>query len=180
MRTLIIELLRMLSEIEAVFVQPNDSLYLRKLYLKMNKVTFGKSLWVGRALSLSLPQKLRLGERCALGNSVKIENHAMITIGDDFIGSSGLFLASGAHDPVNMAPKQLPIAIGNRVYCGVNVTILAGVTIGDDVVIGAGSLVCRDIPSNSIAVGVPARVIKTLDRSCIDSYWTWSSQQFLN
>lgn len=174
MRILIVELLRILSEIEAVFVQPNDNLYFRKWYLKINKVSFGKSLWIGRAFSLSLPQKLRLGERCALGNSVKIENHAMITIGDDFIGSSGLFLASGTHDPVNMIPKQIPIVIGNRVYCGVNVTILAGVTIGDDVVIGAGSLVCKDIPSNSVAVGVPAKVIRQLNREHDDSFWTWA------
>ena len=176
MHTLLLEFMRLLSELEAMFVQPNDNLRLRKLYLRMNKVTFGKSLWVGRSFSLSLPINLALGERCALGNAVKIENHAMIEIGDDFTGSSGLFLASGAHIPENMLPKQLPIIIGNRVYCGVNVTILAGVTIGDDVVIGAGSLVCRDIPSNSVAAGVPAKVIRPLDRSREDFFWTWASR----
>ncbi|HEY9610735.1 hypothetical protein [Allocoleopsis sp.] len=72
-----------------------------------------------------------------------------------------------------MAPTPRPIQIGNRVWCGINVTILAGVSIGDDVVIGAGSLVCKDIPSNSIAVGVPAKVIRPIVRDDIESLWSW-------
>ena len=58
-------------------------------------------------------------------------------------------------------------------WCGINVTIMAGVTIGDDVVIGVGAVVCSDIPSNSIAVGVPAKPIKRLDRSRDQKIWTW-------
>lgn len=56
-----------------------------------------------------------------------------------------------------------PITIGNNVYLGNNVIILPGVHIGNNVVIGAGAVVSRDIPDNSLAVGVPARVIKTCD-----------------
>ena len=56
-----------------------------------------------------------------------------------------------------------PITVGNDVYIGNNVTILSGVHIGNRVVIGAGAVVTKDIPDNSVAVGVPARVIKTVD-----------------
>lgn len=56
-----------------------------------------------------------------------------------------------------------PIRIGNDVYIGNNVNILPGVTIGNKVVIGTGAVVAKDIPDNSVAVGVPARVIKTTD-----------------
>lgn len=56
-----------------------------------------------------------------------------------------------------------PIAVGDNVYIGNNVIILPGVKIGNNVVIGAGAIVSRDIPDNSVAVGVPARVIKTAD-----------------
>ena len=56
-----------------------------------------------------------------------------------------------------------PIVVGNDVYIGNNVIILPGVTIGNNVVIGAGAVVSKDIPDNSVAVGVPARVIKTTD-----------------
>lgn len=56
-----------------------------------------------------------------------------------------------------------PIVVGDNVYIGNNAIILPGVTIGSNVVIGAGAIVSRDIPDNSVAVGVPARVIKTTD-----------------
>ncbi len=56
-----------------------------------------------------------------------------------------------------------PIVLGDNVYIGNNVIILPGVTIGSNVVIGAGAIVSRDIPDNSVAVGVPVRVIKTTD-----------------
>ncbi len=56
-----------------------------------------------------------------------------------------------------------PIVLGNNVYIGNNVLLLPGVTIGSNVVIGAGAIVSRDIPDNSLAVGVPARRIKSAD-----------------
>lgn len=56
-----------------------------------------------------------------------------------------------------------PISIGNNVYIGNNVIILPGVQVGDNVIIGAGAVVSKNIPDNSVAVGCPARVIKTAD-----------------
>ena len=55
------------------------------------------------------------------------------------------------------------IRIGNDVWLGANVTILPGVTIGDNVIVGAGAVVTKDIPDNSLAVGVPARVVKEIE-----------------
>lgn len=56
-----------------------------------------------------------------------------------------------------------PITVGDNVYIGNNVLLLPGVTVGSDVVIGAGSVVSRDIPDHSVAVGVPVRVIKSTE-----------------
>ena len=56
------------------------------------------------------------------------------------------------------------IEIGNNVFIGSNVTVLLNVKIGDNVIVGAGSVVTKDIPSNSIAAGVPAKVIGTFDK----------------
>ena len=56
-----------------------------------------------------------------------------------------------------------PITVGDDVYIGANTMILGGVTIGNKVIIGCGSVVTRDIPDNSVAVGSPARVIKSAD-----------------
>ena len=58
-----------------------------------------------------------------------------------------------------------PVTIGNDVWIGGQVTILPGVTVGDGAVIGAGAVVTRDIPPHTLAMGVPARVIRTLDEA---------------
>lgn len=84
---------------------------------------------------------------------------------------SGCLIASGVtilcHEHVYRNPNNsnLPllksVEIGERTFVGVGATILPGVTIGDDCIIGAASLVSKDIPSGSLAVGVPAKVIRS-------------------
>lgn len=56
-----------------------------------------------------------------------------------------------------------PITIGNNVFIGARATILPGVTVGDNVVIGASAVVTRDLPSDCVAAGIPAKPIRTLD-----------------
>lgn len=163
-----------LSELEAFFVRQNDSLRFRRFYFRYCGVRFSIPLWVGRKFRLHGGHNVSLGDRCALGDFVQIIAWETVRIGCDFIGSSGLHINTGGHDPQTMEPQCRPITIGDRVWCGVDVTVLPGVTIGDDVVIGAGSVVCEDIPSHSIAVGVPARVIKALQRNPEEKFWTWA------
>ena len=62
----------------------------------------------------------------------------------------------------NIREYGKPITVGSDVWIGGHVTVCPGVTIGDNVVIGAGSVVVHDIPSDSVAVGNPARVVKSL------------------
>lgn len=77
-----------------------------------------------------------------------------------YIDEDGNFDESIEYTFVN---TRSPVKIGDRCWIGANTIILPGVTIGDNVVIGSGSIVTRDIPSNSIAVGNPARVIRQND-----------------
>lgn len=58
--------------------------------------------------------------------------------------------------------RSLPIQIGNDVWIGGSVTIVPGVTIGNNTIIGAGSVVTKNIPSNVIAAGIPCRVIRQI------------------
>lgn len=92
---------------------------------------------------------------------ITIGNNVHITNGVRFITHDGGTLLF--RDQVPDLEITKPIKIGNDVYIGNNVLILPGVTVGNKVVIGAGAVVTRDIPDNSVAVGVPARVIKTAD-----------------
>lgn len=64
-----------------------------------------------------------------------------------------------------------PIKVGNNCWLASNVTVCAGVTIGDNCVIGAGAVVTHDIPDNSLAVGVPAKVIRKItEKDHLDDY----------
>ena len=92
---------------------------------------------------------------------ITIGNNVHITDGVKFITHDGGTLLYRHLVPDLEITK--PITIGDDVYIGNNVILLPGVNIGSNVVIGAGAVVSKDIPSNSVAVGVPARVIKSAD-----------------
>ena len=93
----------------------------------------------------------------------------LITIGDNVHITSGCAFVT--HDGGTLILRQevpdlewtAPIVIGSNVYLGVRTLVLPGVTIGSRVIVGAGSIVTKSIPDNSVAVGSPARVIKTVD-----------------
>lgn len=90
---------------------------------------------------------------------ITIGSHVHITSGCQFVTHDGGTLVLRHREP--SLELTAPIVVGNRVYVGMNTTILLGVTIGDDVIIGTGSVVTKDIPAGSVAAGVPARVIKS-------------------
>lgn len=92
---------------------------------------------------------------------ITIGNNVHITDGVKFLTHDGGTLLY--RDKVPDLEITKPITIGNDVYIGNNVIILPGVAVGSNVIIGAGAVVTKDIPDNSVAVGVPAKVIKTAD-----------------
>ena len=96
-----------------------------------------------------------------------ILDESSVTFGDNvFIAPNCSFYTAGHPiDPIERnkgLEYAKPISVGNNVWIGGNVCVLPGVTIGDNCVIGAGSVVVKDIPANSVAVGNPCKVIKTI------------------
>ena len=95
---------------------------------------------------------------------------ASITVGDNvFIGPScGFYTASHPlqYHPRNKGmEKAAPIVIGDNCWFGANVSVMQGVTIEAGCVIGAGSVITKDVPENSLVAGVPAKVMKSIDQN---------------
>ena len=132
--------------------------YFYKLIVgKLNPVKYAKKVGVNMG-GVHLYGTISWGSEpwiITLGNNVHITNGVRFITHD---GGTLLF-----REMVPDLEITKPVTIGNDVYIGNNVLLLPGVTIGNKVVIGAGAIVTRDIPDNSVAVGVPARVIKTAD-----------------
>lgn len=113
------------------------------------------------------------GHFCSFGNHI-YANHGLtlvddttITVGDYTMFGPHVTIATARHPLDSHLRKQglqqnLPVNIGQNCWLGANVTILPGVTIGNNVVIGAGSLVTKSLPDNVLAYGSPARVVKKL------------------
>ena len=118
---------------------------------------------------------------CDYGKQIRVRKHffanfhftvldeAPVTIGDDcFIGPNvSIYTACHSTDPIERNSRREwaePVTIGNNVWIGGSVTILPGVTIGDNVTFGAGAVVTRSIPADVVAVGNPCKVVKTIPR----------------
>lgn len=110
------------------------------------RLEIGAGTFVNYGTSIGASNLIRIGRNCQIGNHC-------IMIDNDYHGVDPALRTT-------MPPSQ-PIILGDNVWLGVRVTVLKGVHIGDGAVIGAGSVVTNDIPARALAVGVPARVIRT-------------------
>ncbi|MDO5571046.1 MAG: sugar O-acetyltransferase [Bacteroidales bacterium] len=110
---------------------------------------------------------ISVGENFFANYNLTILDEAEVIFGDNaFIGPNvSIYTIIHHYDPIlrnKGIMKALPVIIGNNVWIGGNVIIMPGVTIGDNCVIGAGSIVTKDIPSNTMAFGNPCKVVKEI------------------
>ena len=112
--------------------------------------------------------RIRLGHRVWLGPYVVIYGHGGVEIGDQALISMHASILSSDHAIPERAKLirhcqdvLKPTKIGKDVWIGANAVILGGVTIGDGCVVGAGAVVTKDLPAYSVAVGVPAKIVRS-------------------
>jgi len=110
---------------------------------------------------------ISIGADVHVGPYTTIYGHGGVTIGKDTLVSMGCRILSSNHTVppdrtiIRSQPDlPLPVSIGNDVWLGANVIVVGGVTIGDGCVVGAGAVVTGNLPPYSIAIGVPARVVR--------------------
>ena len=125
------------------------------------------------ALNECKGHKIKIGKNVQINDFVHISAANLITISDNVLIASKVFISDSSHGkydgfnqdkpstpPQNRKLYSSPIFIGKNTWIGESVTILKGVSIGNNCIIGANSIVTKDIPDNVIIVGSPARIIK--------------------
>lgn len=155
-------------------IKPSDraaqTAILRQIFGKM-----GEGTTVNTPFWCDYGYNTQVGAHFFANHNCQILDGGRITFGDDvFIAPNCVFTtaehALDAQQRAEGLEVALPIAVGNRVWFGTGVTVLGGVTIGDDTVIAAGSVVTHDIPSGVVAAGVPCRVLRRITEADRNRY----------
>jgi maltose O-acetyltransferase len=129
--------------------------------------SFGDDSWFRPPVYFDYGYQTRVGARVFANYGLMCMDVAPITIGDDVQLGPNVQLLTPTH-PLEPGPRRdkweaaKPIVLGDNVWLGGGVIVCPGVTIGADTVVGAGSVVVRDLPAGVLAVGNPARVVRSL------------------
>lgn len=135
-------------------------------YWRMKGVSIGENCEIYRSANFgSEPYLIAIGDHVRINSGVQFVTH------DGGVWVCREYIKSGDSYKIDIFG---PISVGNNVHIGNNVIIMPGVKIGNNSIIGCGSIVTRDIPDGSVAVGIPARVIESLDE-----YITKNKNKFL-
>lgn len=115
------------------------------------------------------PKKIKIGTGVAFSFAVSggcyIQGNNGIYIGEDTIFARNVCIISANHNASDLKSHlpERPIHIGKKCWIGANAVILPGVHLGDQVIVGAGSVVTQDFPDKSVIAGVPARILHTIE-----------------
>ena len=121
-------------------------------------------------------ENLFIDDYSAIGIGFKVWAFHKVNIGKFNMFAGNVEISNGGHDVQSFEPYSEPLIIGNGCWIGHGVKIIKGVTIGNNVIIGGGSVVVDNIPDNAIAVGVPAKVIKY--RELPEKVWHLGNEYF--
>lgn len=143
-------------------------------------IVLDEHVWIFGTLSSQSGGKIKMGKYTKIGEHSRVTAVESVTIGDYTAIANGTVITDNNNHPINpdyryymrqqaatddsrlwKHSSHAPVVIGKNVWIGDNVRIQKGVTIGDNSIIAANSIVTKDVPSNSIAAGNPARIVKT-------------------
>ena len=157
------EALKITSEINGKYNPPEK---IRELFSKLTESEIDETFALFPPFYTDCGKNIKIGKNVFINACCRFQDQGGIEIGDGSLIGHNTTIATLNHD-FNPAKRQnltpRPVKIGKNVWIGSDCTILPGVEIGDGAIIGAGSVVTKSIPANTIAVGNPARVIKEIE-----------------
>jgi len=153
---------RMTFELNGSYHDPEE---IRELLSRLFNKPVDPSFRVFPPFYTDFGKNITVGKNVFINACCHFQDHGGVTIGDGCqIGHNVVFatLNHGLAPEERQTTYPAPIILGRNVWVGSNATILQGVTIGDNAVIGAGAVVTKDVEANTIVGGVPARFIKSI------------------
>lgn len=136
----------------------------------------GDNLWVEPIFRCDYGSNISVGDNFYANYNLTILDIAPVTIGNNVMIAPNVSIFTAGH-PIHPQARNSgyeygrPITIGNNVWIGGGAILLPGVTIGDNAVIAAGSVVGRDVPAGVVAAGNPCRVVREITDADRDFYW---------
>ena len=135
---------------------------------RKGQIRFGRFVWIGHGSKIRCHEGIvEIGPKTVVGQDCTISAYQRVSIGRQCVIADRAMFIDFDHnvaDPERPIRKQgiykRDVVVGSNVWIGYGAQILRGVTVGDNAIIGASSVVTRDIPANAVAAGSPARVIR--------------------
>ena len=157
------EALRIAGELNGAYRSPER---VRELLAELTGKPVHESVNLFPPFTADFGKNITLGRDVFVNSGCRFQDQGGIVVGDGCLIGHNAVLTTLNHDldparRADMHPAR--VVLGGNVWLGANVTFLPGVTIGDDAVVGAGSVVTRDVPPRTVVVGSPARVVRSLD-----------------
>jgi acetyltransferase-like isoleucine patch superfamily enzyme len=152
-----------------------------------SQITFGDGAYVGPGAWLNVVRdgRIAIGAGATIGPGVTIAAAALVEIGPGALLSARVSLIDHGHDAEGWILPALergeqprhdwaltdpsPVVVGAGTWIGINAVVLPGVTIGDGCIVGAGSVVTRDVAPGTVVAGTPARVLRAVGATVVDS-----------
>jgi acetyltransferase-like isoleucine patch superfamily enzyme len=152
-----------ISEFFLFFESENNETKIRNFFLRKIGFKIGKDVIIDKNISFFEPNTILIGnnilirENCYLDHDIIIEDN--VTLSKDVI------ILTAGHNPETMEYVMKPVKICKNVWIGARAIILPGVTIGENSCVAAGAVVSRNVNANTLVGGVPARAIKDIAKS---------------
>ena len=136
----------------------------------------GENVWINQPMTLAVGATVTIGAGTYINSGLTLIDDGPIAIGEGCLFGTNVTLCTTGHpiDPEARAQGGMysfPIAIGDGAWIGAGAIILPGITIGKYAVVGAGSVVTKDVPDYTVAAGNPCRVIRRIGERDREYYW---------